>query len=110
MYLNVFQRVEHVEKSVSVQQDFEQFVGKQRRVEMKSVGNFVAKTVLLESANQFLLEELCRTQYSLTYFSKQYHLSGRLEKNLKQRCPGLQSKVLESYPYNRLPRSVLLKL
>ena len=35
---------------------------------MKSVGNFVAKTVLVESANQFSLEELCRTQYSLKYF------------------------------------------
>ena len=40
-----------VEKSVSVQQHFEQFVGKQRRVELKSVGKFVAKAVLVESAN-----------------------------------------------------------
>ena len=43
-------------------------MGKQRRVELKSVGNFVAKTVLVESANQFSLEDLCRTQYSLKYF------------------------------------------
>ena len=47
-----FQRVAHVEISLSMQQHFEQFVGKQRRVELKSVGNFVAKTVLVESANQ----------------------------------------------------------
>ena len=39
-------------------------------VELKSVGNFVATTVLVESANQFSLEELCRTQYILKYFSK----------------------------------------
>ena len=47
---------------------FQQFVGKQRTTELKSVGNFVAKTVLVESANQFSLEELCRTLYSLKYF------------------------------------------
>ena len=41
----------HVEKSVSLQQYFEQVVRKQRRVELKSVENFVAKTVLVESAN-----------------------------------------------------------
>ena len=43
------------------------FQKKQRRVELKCVGNFVAKTVLVESVNQFSLEELCRTQYSMTY-------------------------------------------
>ena len=32
-------------------------------MELKSVGNFVAKTVFIESANQFSLEDLCRTQY-----------------------------------------------
>ena len=47
-------------------------MGKQRRVELKSVGNFVAKTVLDESANQFSLEELCRTQYSLKYFFRSH--------------------------------------
>ena len=62
----------HFEKSVSMKQHFEQFVGKQRRVELKSVGNFVAKTVLVESANQFSLEELCRTQYSLKYFFRSH--------------------------------------
>ena len=51
-------------------QPFEQFVGKQKTVELKYVGNFVAETVLVESANQFSLEELCRTQHSLNYFSK----------------------------------------
>ena len=67
-----FQRVAQVEKSMSMQQHCEHFVGKQRRSELKSVGNFVAKTVLVESANQFSLEELCRTQYSLNYFSRPY--------------------------------------
>ena len=47
-------------------------MGKQRRVELKSVGNFVAKTVLVESANQISLEELCRTQYSLKYFFRSH--------------------------------------
>ena len=73
----VFKRVFNVwhilkKKSVSMYQHFEQFVGKQRRVELKSVGNFVAKTVLVESANQFSLEELCRTQYSLKYFIRSH--------------------------------------
>ena len=47
-------------------------MGKQRRVELKSVGNFVAKTVLVESANLFSLEELCRSQYSLKYFFRSH--------------------------------------
>ena len=51
-----------------MQHSFEEFSEKQRRVELKSVRNVVAKTVLVESANQFSLEELCRTQYSLKYF------------------------------------------
>ena len=47
--------------------------------ELKSVGYFVAKIVLVKSANQFPFEELCRTQYSLKYFSKSYIPSDRLE-------------------------------
>ena len=47
-----------LEKVMSMQHSFEEFSEKQRRVELKSVGNFVAKTVLVESANQFSLEEL----------------------------------------------------
>ena len=57
-----------LEKVMSMQHSFEEFSEKQRRVELKSVGNFVAKTVLVESANQFSLEELCRTQYSMKYY------------------------------------------
>ena len=68
-----------LEKAVSLQHSFEEFSEKQRRVELKSVGNFVAKTVLVESANQFLLEQPCRTQCSLTHFSKPYRSSHRLE-------------------------------
>ena len=66
-----------------MQQNFEQFVGKQRTVELKTVGNCVAKTVLVESAKQFSFEDLCRTQYSLKYFSYQCRPSSRL-KNLKR--------------------------
>ena len=69
-----------LKKSVSMQQHFDQFVGKERILELKSVGNFVAKAVFVESANQFSLEELCRTQYSLKYFSKPYRPSDPLEK------------------------------
>ena len=47
-------------------------MGKQRRVELKSVGNFVAKTVLVESANHISLEELCMTQYSMKYFFRSH--------------------------------------
>ena len=72
IFKRFFQRVAHVEKSVSIQQHFEQFVRKQRRVELKSVGSFVTKKVLVQSANQFSLEEMCKTQYILKYFSKPY--------------------------------------
>ena len=58
--------VQHIlEKVMSMQDSFEEFLEKQRRVELKPVKNFVAKAVLVESANQFSLEEVCRTQYSL---------------------------------------------
>ena len=67
---------------MSMQQIFEEFPEKQRRVEFKSVGNFVAKAVLVERANQFSLEEVCMTQYSLKYFSKPYRPSDILEKTL----------------------------
>ena len=61
--------VRHIlEKVMSIQHSLEEFSEKQRRVELKSVGNFVAKTVLVESENQFSLEELCRTQYSWKFF------------------------------------------
>ena len=65
---------------MSMQHSFEEFSEKQRRVELKSVGDFVAKTVLVESANQFSLEELFVTQYSFNYFSKPCRPSDRLEK------------------------------
>ena len=48
-----------------MQHSVEEFSEKQRRVELKYVGHFVAKAVLVESANQFSLEEMCRTQYIL---------------------------------------------
>ena len=46
--------VRHIlERVMSMQQSFEEFSEKQRRVELKSVGNFEAYAVLVESANQF---------------------------------------------------------
>ena len=66
-----------------MQKHFEQFVRKQKRVELKYVGDFVAEAVLVESANHFSLEEVCRTQYTLEYFSKPYRQSDPLE-NLKE--------------------------
>ena len=56
-----FERAAHLGKVVSMQHSFEDFSERQRRVELKSVGNFGAKTVLVEHANQFSLEELFRT-------------------------------------------------
>ena len=44
MYFNVFSLFGTCSKNVSMQH-FEQFVGKQRRDELKSVEHFVAKTV-----------------------------------------------------------------
>ena len=61
-----------LEKVMSTQHSFEAFSEKQRRVELKSVGNFVAETVLVESANLFSLKKLCRTQYSLKYFFRSH--------------------------------------
>ena len=69
-----------LEKVKSMQHCFEEFPEKQRRVKLNSVVNFVAKTVFVDSANQFSLEELCRTQYSWIYISKPYRPSNRQER------------------------------
>ena len=70
---------------MSMQQSLEAFSEKKEiRVELKPVGNVVAKTVLVERVNRISLEEVCRTQYSLKYFSKPYRPSDRLEKTLKR--------------------------
>ena len=82
MYLNVFWLCGTSWKKLCQCNTVSSFQKKQRRVELKSVGNFVAKTVLVESANQFSLEELCRTQYSMKYFLKPYRPS-YLWQNLK---------------------------
>ena len=72
--LNVFKRllnVRHIlEKAMSTQ--FRRVLRKKRIDELTSVVNFVAKTVLVESANLFSLEELCRKQYSLKYFFRSH--------------------------------------
>ena len=75
--------VRHIlEKVLSMQHSFEEILEKQRRDELKSVGNFVVRAVLVESVNQFSLEEVCRTQNSLKFVSKPYRPSDLL-KNLK---------------------------
>ena len=90
-------------KSVSMQQHFEQLLRKQIRVELKSAGNFVAKTVLVESANQFSLEELCKTQFVLKYFSKPYRPSDPLEKKITiticQSCRYLEAGDTQSLKF-----------
>ena len=76
-------KVWHIfEKVVSMQYTFEGVLEKQGRVELRYGGNCVAKTVLVESAHQFSLEELCRTRYSLEYFSTPYRPSDCLENPL----------------------------
>ena len=80
VFKRVFNAWHMLKKSVSMQHSFEEFSEKLRRVELKSVGNFVAKTVLIVSVNQFSLEELWRAQNSLEYFSKPYWPSDPLEK------------------------------
>ena len=50
-----------------MQQTFEEFSEKQRRVEVKSVEYFEAKTVFVESTNQFLLEEYDTVQLELFF-------------------------------------------
>ena len=69
-----------LKKSVSMQQHFEQVVGKHRILEGKYLGNSEAEPLRLDCVNQLSLEELCRTQYSLKYFSKPYRPSDHLEK------------------------------
>ena len=42
-----------IEKVVSMQHSFDEFLEQRRRVKLKSVGNIVAETMLVESTNQF---------------------------------------------------------
>ena len=45
--------VQHIlENVMSMQHSFKEFSDKRRRVKLKSVGNFVAKTVSVQSANK----------------------------------------------------------
>ena len=84
IYMYIFKRVFNVwhmlKKSVSMQQHFERFVGKQRRLEEKYFGISEAQPLGFDCVNPFSLEELCRKQCTLKYFSKQYRPSYRLEK------------------------------
>ena len=82
-----------LEKILSMQHSFEEFSEKQRRVELKYFGIFVAKAVLVESANQFSLEEVCRTQYSLNYFLNSHRPSDHPEKLKTEYNASLQVMV-----------------
>ena len=68
-------------------------MGKQNRVELKYVGNFVAKTVLVGGANTFSLEELCRTKYSLQYCFRSHVDHQTYGKTLKRSCLLLSKPV-----------------
>ena len=65
---------------------------------LKSVGNFVAKTVLVESANQFILEELCRTKNCLKYFFEVISSIRPSGKTLKLLCTNI-NYCLTTSPY-----------
>ena len=45
-------------KVMPMQHSFDEFSEKQQKIKLKSVGNFVAKAVWVETANHFSLEEL----------------------------------------------------
>ena len=62
-----------------MQQHFVQFVGKQIRLEWEYLGISEAEPLRFDCAKQFSLEELCKTQYSLKYFSKSYSPYDRLD-------------------------------
>ena len=63
--------VQHIlEKVMSMQHSFEGFSEKQRRVGLKSVGNLVAKTVLVESANQFSFTKMVYTSLYLNFIGR----------------------------------------
>ena len=54
-------------KKVSIQQNFEQFVGKQRRLEGKYLGISEAGPLRFDRVNQFSPQGQCRVQFSLIY-------------------------------------------
>ena len=84
MYFVCFQRKTHVKKRMSMQQRFKQCMGKQRRLEGKYLDISEAEPLRFDCVNQFSLEELCRTQYSLEYFSKPYRPPDRQKKTLNE--------------------------
>ena len=74
-----------LEKGVAVQDTFEAFLEKQRRLELKSVQNSVAKTVLVDSANYFSMEYQCMPQYILKHCSTPYRPSKLSVKSIKHK-------------------------
>ena len=77
-----------------MQHSVEDFSEKQRRVELKYVWNFVAKTVLVESASQFSFEELRRTQYSLKTNFRSHIDHDTYGKTLRNKLSESRSAVL----------------
>ena len=80
-----FECAAHLGKSYINAAQYGRVFSKTKKSELKSVGNFVAMVVLVQSANPFSLEEVCRTQYSLKYFRSHIdHQTLWKEKNLKE--------------------------
>ena len=61
-----------LKKSVSIQQHFEQVVGKQRRLEGKYFGISEGEPLRFDCVNQFSPKGQCRAHFSLIYEFKTY--------------------------------------
>ena len=65
--IGIFNMWHMLKKSVSMQQYFEQFMGKQRRLEGKYFGIFEADPLRFDCVNQFSPQEQRKAQFSLIY-------------------------------------------
>ena len=62
-----FQHVAHLAKSASMQQLFEQFVGKQRRLERQLLNISEAELLRFDRVSPFSLQGQCMAQFILIY-------------------------------------------
>ena len=62
-----FQRVTQLTKSVSMQQHFEHFIGKQRRLERKFLRISEAELLRFDCVNLFYLQGQCRAVFRFIY-------------------------------------------
>ena len=73
VFKRVFNVCAHfVKKVCQCNNIFNNLWGNKEELNWSLFGNFVAKTVFVDSANQFSLEELCSTTYSLKYFFRSH--------------------------------------